>query len=231
VALWELEKAGSGAPCQVEASSCAQLAISAPNTAALRAAVPAPPGEAAGGGDEARETIVAGSHASKAVAGPSRTPNAELQGWTWCLGQGRVATPGPACALGLASDGSGLLVSCSDKVVYEYTMPNLVQRNKYRTGHSFAPLGVAYTPDCEHFVTGSPDHSVALFKRGTSMSICAAAVMLLVFMFFSVVIVAFIVVLVNASLAAGDGSFASPLPEHFSAAAVSLQGTIKGLFV
>ncbi len=166
-----------------------------------------------------------------AAPGAACSANSELQGWTWVLRQGTVATPGPACAMGLASDGSGLLVSCSDKAVYEYVLPTLVQRNKYKTGHSFAPLGVAYAGDCQHIVTGSPDHSVALFKRGTSMGICAAMVLLLIYLFVTALVLATCVVVVNASLTAGGGAFAPPLPEHFTQAAQNLQESIKAVFI
>jgi len=228
--LWELREAANDSKSQAVAAVISDLSICASGCAAAGASVPKDgTSGAAAQGATAREQLVSGTQPQGVPNSTIFTPSAELRGWTWHLVKGAVATPGPACAMGLAGDGSGLLISCSDKAVYEYALPTLVQRNKYRTGHSFAPLGVTYVEGSELFLTGSPDHSIALFKRSAGMNVCAAAVLLLVFGFFTVLLLVFVVIFVSASLNAGDGSFGQPLPEHFALAADSLKRIVRQL--
>jgi hypothetical protein len=117
--------------------------------------------------------------------------------------------------------------------VYELTLPTLIRRNWYKTGHSFAPLGVAFSPDGGHFVTGSPDHSVALFKRSSGMNAGLAVVLLLLFTLLTFVLLSMVLIVVKASFAAaGDqGGMAVPEPHHLMLAAGAMQDGIRKLSI
>ena len=164
--VWVLEEAASLPPSTPASSADDSGLVTRSSRPASFVSVPAVGGGGAAveGEDAPRTQLTDLVPAPTSPPPPART-SPVLGEWAWKCAFSKVVTPRSAATMAVTPCGRSVAVSCGDRSIYEYTLPDFKYTGRYVTDHAFGAMGLAFTADGKHLLTGSADHSVKVWSR------------------------------------------------------------------